>query len=455
MKKFTLRQIKVGTKGRTVIGSEDATVQSICTDSRKAKEGDLFFALIGDKHDAHKYLPQVKDSGCNCAIISDASQCPEGMNAVVVDDTTKALQDLSAWYLQQLNLKVIGVTGSTGKTSTRDLTWAVCSEKYKTQKNVGNLNNHLGVPLTILSFDEDVEVGVLEMGMDKKGEIDFLADLARPDIGVITNIGMSHMENFENGRDGIFEAKMELTNYFDESNVLIVARDDEYLNKGRIDGAYRLVSAGSDGKSDYIISHIDDFGAEGIQFTLEYQGVMQRFRLPIPGRHNAFNSALAVAAGAELGISMEEAARGLEKVQLTDKRLTVRGKNGIKIIDDTYNASPDSVKAAIDVLMKTKGIRSVAILGDMFELGKTSRKEHELVGRYAAMQNVQMLIAIGEASEETARGAKEEGMENVHYFCNKDAFYKEMDGIIKKGDVILVKGSRGMEMEQIVKKIME
>lgn len=455
MKKLTLEQIKIGTKGQLIFGSPETVVEKVCTDSRKAEVGDLFFALIGDNHDAHKYLLQVQEAGCRCAVISDANQCPDGMEAILVEDTTKALQDLSAWYLQQLGPKIIGVTGSTGKTSTRDLTWAVCSEKYKAQKNVGNLNNHLGVPLTILSFDEEVEVGVLEMGMDKRGEIDFLAGLTHPDIGLITNIGMSHMENFPNGRDGIFEAKMELTNYFDESNVLIVSRDDEYLNKECIGGEYRLVTAGSDGRSDYIISHIDDFGAEGIQFTLEHKGKMQRFRLPIPGRHNAFNSALAVAAGAELGISMEEAAKGLEKVQLTDKRLTVRGKNGIKIIDDTYNASPDSMKAAIDVLMKTRGIRSVAILGDMYELGETSKLQHERVGRYAAQQGVQLLIAIGEDAKEMARGAKEERLENVLYFSKKDAFYQEMNAIIRKGDVILVKGSRGMEMEKIVKKIME
>ena len=454
MKKLTMKQIETGTGGKLIMGDGTLSVEKICTDSRKAENGDLFFALIGDNHDAHKYLPQVAAAGCSCAVISDASQCPEGMTAVLVEDTTKALQNLSSWYLKQLDMKKIAVTGSTGKTSTRDLTWYVCSEKFKAQKNVGNLNNHLGVPLTILSFDEDTEVGILEMGMDKFGEIDLLADIARPDIGIITNIGMSHIENL-GSRDGIFQAKMELTNYFDENNVLIAARDDEYLNEERINGSYRLVTAGCDGNSDYIISHIDDFGAEGIQFNLEHSGQMQKFRLPVPGRHNAFNAALAVAAGAELGITMEEAARGLAKTQLTDKRLTVRGKNGIKLIDDTYNASPDSMKAAIDVLMKTRGIRNVAILGDMFELGENSRLQHEMVGRYAARQKVELLVAIGENSAEMARGAREEGMKNVLYFKDKDAFFAEMDSIIEKGDVILLKGSRGMEMDKIVKKIME
>lgn len=454
MKKLTMKQIEAGTGGRLICGDGEKTVEKICTDSRKAESGDLFFALIGDNHDAHKYLPQVAESGCSCAVISDEKQCPAGMTAVLVEDTTRALQQLASWYLPQLDMKKIAVTGSTGKTSTRDLTWYVCSEKFKTQKNVGNLNNHLGVPMTILSFEEDTEVGILEMGMDKFGEIDLLADIARPDIGLITNIGMSHIENL-GSRDGIFRAKMELTNYFDESNVLIAARDDEFLNRERIGGSYTLITAGADGRCDYIISDIDDFGAEGIQFNLEHNGQVQMFRLPVPGRHNAFNAALAVAAGAELGISMEEAARGLAKTQLTDKRLTVREHSGIKMIDDTYNASPDSMKAAIDVLMKTRGERRAAILGDMFELGDDSESQHELVGRYAAQQKVELLVAIGENSLAMARGARDEGMENVLYYKDKDAFFAEMESVIKSGDVILFKGSRGMEMDKIVKRIME
>lgn len=450
-----MKQIEEGTGGRLIRGSYEETVQNICTDSRQAKKGDLFFALIGENHDAHQYLPQVFESGCSCAVISDESMCPENArNVILTEDTVKALQNLSAWYIGSLDMKKIAVTGSTGKTSTRDLTWYVCSEKYKTQKNVGNLNNHLGVPLTILSFDEDTEVGILEMGMDKPGEIDLLAQISKPDIGIITNIGLAHIENL-GSQEGIFRAKMEITNYFHKDSVLIAARDEEFLNKERISGVYRLVTAGTDGQSDYIISAIDDFGAEGIEFTLEHKSRQQRFHLPVPGRHNAFNAALAVAAGMELGITMEEAARGLAKTQLTDKRLTVRGKNGIKVIDDTYNASPDSMKAAIDVLMKTRGIRSAAILGDMFELGETSAHQHYLVGRYAAEQGTELLVAVGKDAKELARGARDAGMEHVLYFPEKKEFLEKINSILGKGDVILVKGSRGMKMEEIVNKIME
>lgn len=464
MKELTVNQIRQGTGGRLLTASgEEKKVGNICTDSRNARPGDVFFALIGENHDAHVYLPQVIEAGCRCMVICRESaltqmgeQIPglEETAIILVEDTTEALQNLAAYYLGLLNAKKIAVTGSTGKTSTRDLIWSVCRQKYKTQKNLGNLNNHIGVPLTILSFEEDIEVGVLEMGMDKRGEIDLLARIARPDIGVITNIGMAHIENL-GSREGIFQAKMELTNYFGENNTLITFHDEEFLNRKRLEGPYRVVMAGTDRESDYVISHIDDFGAEGIQFTLEHAGTSQQFKLPVPGSHNAFNGALAVACGMELGISMEEAAKGLARAELTDKRLTVRESGGVKIIDDTYNASPDSMKAAINVLMRTRGARSVAVLGDMFELGETSRQQHELVGRYAARQDVGLLIAIGKDAAYIAHGAKEEGMEHVIVFSEKAEFVDQANSLIEKGDVVLVKGSRGMRMEDIVKEIME
>lgn len=459
MRKLTIRQMKEGTKGTLIRGSETEFVSEVSIDSRKADRKSGFFAIVGDVHDAHKFLPQVVEAGCKTLIVSDEKAVEnlnyaENINIILVENTVKALQDLSAYYLNSLDIKKIAITGSTGKTSTRDLTYAACSIKYKCGKNEGNLNNHIGVPLTILSFDEDVEVGVFEMGMDRLGEIDRLADIVRPQIGIITNIGMSHIENL-GSQQGIFQAKMELTNYFTEDNTLVISQDEEFLTKQRTSGKYRLVATGMNGKSDYIISDIDDFGAEGIQFTLEYHQKTQRFRLPVPGRHNALNGALAVAAAGQLGISMEQAAQGLSKVVLTDKRLSVKGHNGIKVIDDTYNASPDSMKSALDVLMHTPGLRKIAILGDMFELGAVSKSQHELVGIYAAEQGVQQIIAIGDHAQYLADGAKSLNHKAVFYYKNKESFLKEMSSMIEKGDVILVKGSRGMEMEKIVKKLME
>jgi len=456
MKGLTIGQIAEAVQGDLLAGRETAVVRNICTDSRLAAEGDLFIPLIGERYDAHRFIPQALEKGCNSLLVSGKSFAEAGpsANIIAVKDTTAALQELAAYYLNLLSIKKIGVTGSTGKTSTKDLLYHVCSGTYKCGKNAGNFNNLIGVPLTILSLEEGTEVGIFEMGMDHPGEIDKLAEMIRPDMGIITNIGMAHIENL-GSRENIFRAKMEITNYFRRSDTLIINQGGEFLTKENTAGDYRLVTVGTDGRSDYIISHIDDLGAQGIKFTLEYHGETEQFQLPVPGRHNAFNAALAVAAGAQLGISMKDAAAGLAKAELTDNRLSVMGKNGIKVIDDTYNASPDSMKSAIDVLMQTKGLRKVAILGDMLELGEFSRQQHELVGQYAAQQGVDVLIAIGPLAGFFLEGARGFPENAVFYFKKKKDFLKDMTRIIGQGDVILVKGSRGMAMEEIVKKIME
>ncbi|MEG0830529.1 MAG: UDP-N-acetylmuramoyl-tripeptide--D-alanyl-D-alanine ligase [Anaerovoracaceae bacterium] len=458
MKQLTIKQIIKATGGKLVRGELQGKVANICLDSRQAKPGDLFIPLIGEVHDAHKFINEVLENGCRDFIISTEVaktqlENIEGVHIVMVEDTTLALQNLAAYYLKELNIKKIGVTGSTGKTSTRDMIYYVCSQKYKCGRNVGNLNNHIGVPMTIFSFDETTQVGVIEMGMDHFGEISRLAEIAPSDIGVITNIGMSHMENL-GSQEGIFKAKMEITNFFTKDNTLIVSQDNKFLNRGRIKGDYKLISTGIGRENDYIISHIDDFGADGIEFTLEYDGNFQRIKLPVPGRHNAFNGTLAVAVGAQLGITMKEAAVGLSQMELTEKRLTVHDVNGIKVIDDTYNASPDSMKGAIDVLENTKGSRKIAILGDMFELGETSLALHKEVGLYAGEKAIDVVIAIGKNAKFIAEGGKEHFNHNqVHYFPKKEDFIDKLNDFIRTGDVILVKGSRGMAMEEIVKQM--
>ena len=248
---------------------------------------------------------------------------------------------------------------------------------------------------------------------------------------------------------------MEITTFFSKDNVLIVNGDDEFLGT-LCDTEYRLIKVGSAGGSQVYVYNISDSAEDGVKFTLEYRERATRIHLPAPGRHNAVNAALAIAAGLEAGVSAEEAAEGLKALELTDKRLSVKGKNGIKVIDDTYNASPASMKAAIDVLMSAKGLRKVAILGDMFEQGKESRRYHTEVGEYASDKSVDMLIAIGNDAEYIKEGALK-GMNagSVKYYKTKKEFLKEIKNIIKSGDVVLVKGSRGMAMDLIVKRIME
>ena len=460
MKKMHIRQIAEGVKGMIRSGNAEDQVTGISTDSRTAGEGDLFFPLIGERFDAHDFIPQAMERGCRSFVVSrkdsaDMLAAKEGMNVIQVVDTTRALQDLSSYYLGVLGIRKIAVTGSTGKTTTRDMIRCILSSRFRTYSNEGNFNNHIGVPLTILSIGEDAEMGVFEMGMDKAGEIHTLVDIVRPDVGVITNIGVSHIENL-GSREGIFKAKMEITDFFDEESTLIVYEDDEFLNRDRINTKYRLITAGKNGKCDFIVSHLEDMGIDGIRFMLEYDEEAQMFELSVPGAHNAYNAAVAAAAASVEGITLKEAAEALKGLELTDKRLTVRTNDGIKVIDDTYNASPYSMKSALDALASTNGIRKVAILGDMYELGEESPRFHKEVGRHAAGCSLDLLIAVGKLSADIRDGALETmDSDKVMYFEKKEDFMKEMNSIIDRGDVILVKGSNGMGMFDIVDLIME
>lgn len=460
MKKLMMKEICDTLNGELILEKDKNYIQRVCTDSRSAMGGDVFFPLIGENHDAHKFIPMAIDRGCRSFVVSDLKEIiehplKEELSVIIVKDTTKALQNLASYYLSTFNMKKIGVTGSTGKTTTKDMLFYICSEKYKTARNVGNFNNHIGLPLTVLGFEEGTEVGILEMGMSEFGEINLLADIVRPDIGIITNIGTSHIENL-GSREGILKAKLEITNFFNKDNVLVVNEMNDLLIKENTQGEYKRLSVGNNGKSDFIISDIIDRGEEGIGFTVEHKLETQKFELSIPGRHNAINGTLAVAAAMELGITMEEAARGLQKMELTDKRLNIKGKDGVKVIDDTYNASPDSMKAGIDVLMAAKGIRKIAILADMLEMGKESPQYHSEVGQYAADQKVDLLITVGDQAKYIAEAAREIlGEEKVSYYSDKETLMSEIRTIIQLGDIILVKGSRGMAMDQVVKKIME
>lgn len=460
MKRLDIAQIAEGVKGTISAGRKDDTVSSVSTDSRTAGSEDVFFPLKGENHDAHDFIPQALEQGCRTFVVSrrdaiDDLRKKQDVNVIEVSDTTRALQDLASYYLDILGIRKIAVTGSTGKTTTRDMLKCMLSRKYKTYCNEGNLNNHIGVPLTVLSIEEDAQVGVFEMGMDHFGEIHALADIVRPDTGVITNIGVSHMENL-GSRDGIFQAKMEITDFFGKENTLVVYEDDEYLNRDKIKGEYRLITAGTNGRCDFIVSHLRDRGTDGISFMLEHNEEAQTFELSVPGAHNAFNAAAAAAAASLEGITLSEAAEALKSLQLTDKRLSVKVNNGIKVIDDTYNASPSSMKSALDALASTKGIRKVAILGDMYELGDDSSAFHREVGSYAAGRGIDLLVAVGELSEEIKNGALcSMDAEHVIYYRKKEDFMKVMKNIIKKGDVVLVKGSNGMGMFDIVDEIMK
>ncbi|MBQ6495790.1 MAG: UDP-N-acetylmuramoyl-tripeptide--D-alanyl-D-alanine ligase [Firmicutes bacterium] len=466
MNRTTIRNILDATGGTLLVGAEQNYITGIRHDSRECGEGDMFVAIIGENQDGHKYIPGVIGSGCRTFLVSHTdgwfSQIEvfakaSEVNIILVEDTVEAMGKLARWYLGTLNVKKVAVTGSVGKTSVRDMIYYVLNETYHCGRNLKNFNNNIGLPISIFQFDDETEAVVLEMGMSDFGEIRYLSSLVQPQIGVITNIGVAHIEHL-GSRDGIFQAKMEIAENLlpeTEGGTLVYVRDEEFLNGERTKGDYAEVSVGMDGHSTYIISNIDDFGLAGIEFTLEYRQETRRIKLPLPGTHNALNAGLAIAVGNLLGVSLDAAARGLAKADLTGRRLhKVQGKTRT-VIDDTYNANPDSMKSALKVLEKSRCEgRKVAILGDMFELGEDSPKLHYSIGIFARGCGIDRLVAIGERAEEIARGAAGGDVE-VYYFKTKEDFYEEMDQITGEGDIVLVKASRGMTMEDVVEKVAE
>ena len=454
MKGITFADIEKATGGKCIRGSLKNEISSVCIDSRKCLPGSLFFALRGEQSDGHEFLEAANLSGCKGAVISKGVSDFPLENCILVKDTLKALQDLARYYLESFSIKKIAITGSTGKTTTKDMLAAICETKFKTAKTLGNYNNHIGLPLTILSMDEDTQVGIFEMGMDKRGEIEFLANLVKPDMGIITNVGHSHLEKLGT-RENILNAKLEVTTYFGRDNILIINTDGDVLSTESVKGNYRIINTGLGEKNHYIISNIKD-NDHGISFDLTFEGEVQRIELPIPGRHNALNAALALACGKELGISIKDGSCGLKNLELTEKRLRITAKNGIKVIDDTYNASPDSVRGALDVLSTQKGLRKIAILGNMFELGEETEKHHYEIGKYAGAIGVDVVVTVGDIAYNIGVGAREHlSIKQVLSYSNLEELMPEIQSLLQPGDVVLVKGSRGMKLEEIVKKILE
>ena len=464
MRDFTIAEVREAVGGTLLAGSEDGVIRKICTDSRKAEIGDLFFPLIGENNDGHDFLAQVFEKGCRSSIVSDERKVPkreflaDGIqpDVILVEDTTKALQDLAQYYLGTLPMKKkIAVTGSVGKTSTRDMMYYIASMKYKTGRNLKNFNNGFGLPLSILEFAPDTEAAVLEMGMDHFGQIEILANLVKPDIALITNIGISHIENL-GSREGILKAKMEVTSCFDENSTLVVNSDCDLLCEENVRGNYKLITVGSEEDNCYRVSDVCDFGDKGIKYTLHREDKSYTISLPVPGAHNAVNASLAIAAGEQMGIDIKTAIKGLESAQLTEKRLNIKEKNGIKVIDDTYNACPASVMSAVNTLMQTAGKRKIAIIGDMYELGQETENAHKEVGEFAGRKNPDLLVCIGDFAKGYAEGAAEHmKAEHILYFAEKEDFLEQTERLLAPGDVVLVKASRGMHMEKIVNKILE
>ena len=449
---ITFNEMLKAMDGEVIVQGKEIKFNKICIDTRKVEKDNVFLAIKGANFNGNDFALKALELGASVVIIDEVKFNIEDVNVngtvIKVKNTRQALLDLAKFYREKLGLKVIGVTGSTGKTSTKDLIAALLSDKYKVFKTKGNFNNDIGLPLMILELTCDYDVAVLEMGMSSLGEIELLADVARPDIGVITNIGLSHIENLKT-QENILKAKMEISTFFNENNVLIVNGEDEFLKN--ISGkSFKVKKIGYNHEYDVYASNII-LREDETKFSAHAFGEEAVFTLPMAGKHNVLNAMLAIEVAECLGVSFNEMILGLDNLEATSMRLQVIKREGLTIINDCYNASPDSMKSSLDVLSAYKNCRKVAILGDMYELGDEAKRAHFQVGEYAR-DKVDLLIVIGEHINNFKDGFKND---NIIMYNTKEECIKELKSIVKKDDVVLVKASRGVKLEDVVKKLEE
>ena len=453
MKNMTLRNIAKACNG-IYYGPEEALsreITEVVTDSRKAGEGCLFVAIKGERVDAHRFIPQVFEQKAACVLAEQKQEDARGPY-ILVDSTLQAVKDLAEFYRQQLEIKVVGVTGSVGKTSTKEMIASVLSEKYRVLKTLGNFNNELGLPLTVFRLREEHQVAVLEMGISDFGEMHRLSKIARPDICVMTNIGQCHLE-FLKDRDGVLRAKSEIFDFMAEDGQAVLNGDDDKLAEISEVKGKAPVFFGIENQAQVYADQIEPNGLRGISCRIHMGGNTFRARIPIPGRHMVLNALAGAAVGQLLGLTAEEIEAGIEKLEALSGRFHMIERGDLLIIDDCYNANPASMKASLDIL-KEAGHRKVAILGDMFELGEDTAALHAGVGSHAAANEIDLLICVGEASRHMAEAAFETGgCQEVLQVPTLEALLEVLPELIQKDDTVLVKASHGMHFEQVVERL--
>lgn len=452
--KLAINEILESTNGKIILDGKEYNYESIETDTRKLKKNSIFIALKGENFNGDDFVLDAVKKGSTICIISEIKfnkeEIPSDVTIIQVKDTKEALLLLAKAYREKLNIKIIGVTGSTGKTSTKDIIAAFLSDKYKVFKTKGNFNNEIGLPLMIFSLDETYDVAVLEMGMSNLGEIHNLANTAIPDIAVITNVGISHIENLKT-RENILKAKMEVTDFFNKDNILVINLDDDML-KTISKAQYEVISIGMEENNAKVKGINIVLLDNAISFDIEDNGKnVGTINLPMVGKHNVLNSLLAYVVGKNLDLTVEDMNRGIKNLEATSMRLDIIKKHDFTIVDDCYNASPDSMKAAIDVLSSMEGKRKMLILGTMRELGHESENAHRDVAKYAKEKNIDELIAVGEYSSMFKKGFKKD----ILTFDTTEECSRKIGNLVQKGDIILIKASRGMKFEKIVKELKE
>lgn len=451
MKAMSPREIALACGGQYFGDSSvlDVEVAGVTIDSRKIETGYLFVPIKGERVDGHSFIPQVMEKGALCTLsehVLDDATYPY----ILVDSCKQALKDLAEHYRQALGVKVVGITGSVGKTSTKEMIASVLSQKYKVLKTEGNFNNEIGLPLTVFQIQEDHEVAVLEMGINHFEEMHRLAKVARPDICVITNIGICHLENLID-RDGVLRAKTEMFDYMQPDATIILNGDDDKLITVKEREGLSPLYFGLSKEMNAYAEHIQSLSLKGTSCTLHLGEEMLETVIPIPGKHMVYNALAGALVGHQLGLNAEQIKAGIESLVPVAGRNHLIETESLMILDDCYNANPVSTKASLDVLA-TADTRKVAILGDMFELGEKEKELHREVGEHAAQKEIDVLVAIGGLSANTAKGAEGKKTTVLH-FETKAEFLANTEEILKKGDTVLVKASHGMQFPEIVEEL--
>jgi UDP-N-acetylmuramoyl-tripeptide--D-alanyl-D-alanine ligase len=448
--------------GRLVSGSSAVRVTGIAIDSRAVNPGDAFVALSGDHHDGHDFVTDVLSRGASAVLITRPLDEVEGLSdaamsvgaaVIEVPDAVTAVQDLASWQRGRLGAVVVGVTGSTGKTTTKDLLTSVLTRRRRTVATAGNRNNELGAPLTILEADADTEVLVVEMAMRGLGQIARLAEITRPTIGLVTNVGQSHIE-VVGSEDAIAEAKGELVAAVPTDGAVVLNADDARTEELAARAQSRVVRYGLTPDADVRAENVTLDEMSHASFDLVHRDQRVAVRMPLPGRHNVYNALAAAAVAIELGVGLQDIAEGLSAATVTDMRMqTFMTASGTTVVNDAYNANPTSMKAAVDTLaaMEAEG-RRVAVLGDMAELGSYTDLAHFRIGEHVARSGIERLVTVGPRAIRIAEGARAAGMSEarVESFPTVESANEALQSAVGSGDVVLVKASRVMGLERLV-----
>ncbi|MBU5434559.1 UDP-N-acetylmuramoyl-tripeptide--D-alanyl-D-alanine ligase [Pseudoflavonifractor sp. MSJ-37] len=454
MEAITVREIMEAVGGQLLgqYDDLDRTVVRVETDSRTIHEGSLFVPLSGERFDGHAYINTALEGGAaGCFTQRERETYLPGKFYIKVPNTSRALRDLAKHYKKRFHIPFVALTGSVGKTTTKDMVAAVLGEKYKVLKTEGNLNNDIGVPMTLLRLDREHEIAVLELGMNHAGEIDYLSDIVEPDVALITNVGDSHIEFF-GSREKILEAKSEIFHHAKEDCFVVLNGDDPLLRSLQPKLPYEVQWCGASEGCDYRAVDVVSDGKSRMTCHVDGPGLSCDVEIPALGEHMIYPTLMAMAVGRHFGLSEREVVDGVLHFAPTKMRMNILHRtDGITILNDTYNANPQSMRAAVEVLSNTKTAHKVAVLGDMFELGPLAPALHAGVGEYLGkVGSIDCLVAVGELARHIYDAAKETSMEEVYYCPDKESAHAVLDKVTRPDTTILVKASRGMAFEDLV-----